>query len=158
LFTTTSSVWYLHAGADGSIYANMADRPVDLVRFALDGTHVTRLATFPLVPDLSTMAVLPDGRAVLTVRASSKVRLMAGQEGTDSTPLVNPTEATSAPVAVCGPREIALMTGPEPHESIAFAEPASGRLVRTIEPGKGPVDSIVCSPDGKTVYFAARGV
>ena len=40
-------------------------------------------------------------------------------------------------MAVCGPREIAFMIGPQPHETIAIAEPASGRLVRTIAPGKG---------------------
>ena len=32
--------------------------------------------------------------------------------------------------------------GPDPHETIGFVEPASGRLVRSIAPGKGPVDSI----------------
>lgn len=50
------------------------------------------------------------------------------------------------------------MLGPEPHDTIAFADPDSGRLVRTITPGKGPVDSLSCSPDGRVVYFAARGV
>jgi eukaryotic-like serine/threonine-protein kinase len=117
-----------------------------------------RLATFPQVPDLSTMAVLPDGRAVLPVRAFSELQLMAVQKGKDPAPLVNTTEETAAPVAACGSREVAFMMGPEPHESIAFAEPATGRVVRTIAPGKGPVDSISCSPDGKTVYFSARGV
>ncbi|HLK17635.1 MAG TPA: hypothetical protein VKT81_01730, partial [Bryobacteraceae bacterium] len=92
------------------------------------------------------------------VRASSKIRLMAVQKGRDAAPLVNTAEETAAPVAACGAREIAFMIGPAPHETIAFAEPASGRLVRTIAPDKGPVDSLSCSPDGKTVYFSARGI
>jgi hypothetical protein len=71
---------------------------------------------------------------------------------------VNTTEETAAPVAACGPSEVALMIGPEPHDTIAFADPASGRLVRTITPRKGPVDSVACSPDGRVVYFAAGGV
>jgi WD40-like Beta Propeller Repeat len=83
---------------------------------------------------------------------------MVVQRGKDPAPLVNSAEETDAPVAACGPREIAFMIGPEPHETIAIAEPASGRMVRTIAPGKGPVDSLACSPDGKTLYFAARGV
>jgi hypothetical protein len=136
----------------------MVDRPVDVVRFAPDGTGVERLASFPLAPDPITMTVLPDGRAVLPVRASSQIRLMVVQKGKDPAPLVNSAEETGAPVAACGPREIAFMIGPEPHETIAIAEPASGRMVRTIAPGKGPVDSLACSPDGKTLYFAARGV
>jgi eukaryotic-like serine/threonine-protein kinase len=158
LLTATGTVWFLEAGPGYSFYANMVDRPVDVVRFAPDGTRQERLATFPQTPDLTTMTVLPDGRAVLPIRASSRIRLMAVQKGKDPAPLVNTNEETDAPVTTCGSREIAFMIGPAPHETIAFAEPASGRMVRTIAPGKGPVDSISCSPDGKTVYFAARGI
>ncbi len=158
LLTVTSGLWFLDAGPAGSLYANMVDRPVDVVRFATDGTHIETLASFPQIPDLSTMTVLPDGRAVLPVRASSQVRLMAVQKGKDPAPLVNTTEETAAPVAACGSRAMAFVIGPEPHETIGLAEPASGRLVRTIAPAKGPVQSIACSPDGTTVYFSARGV
>lgn len=158
LLTVSSTVWYLDAGPGESFYASMVDRSVDVVRFPPDGTRPERLATFPQVPDASTMAVLPDGRAVLPVRASFRVRLMAVQKGKDPAPLVNTTEETAAPLAGCGPHEIAFMIGPGPHETIAIGEPASGRMVRTIAPGKGTVDSMSCSPDGKTIYFAARGV
>jgi len=158
LLTVSSPIWFLDAGPDDSLYASMVDRPVDVVRFAPDGTGVERLASFPQIPDLTTMTVLPDGRAVVPVRASSRVRLMAVQRGKDPTPLLATEEETAAPVAACGPRELALMVGAEPRETIGFAEPSTGRLVRTVSPGKGPVDSISCSPDGATVYFAARGV
>ncbi len=158
LLTVTGTVWFLEAGLGDTFYANMVDRPVDVVRFAPDGSRAERLATFPQVPDLTTMTVLPDGRAVLPVRASSRLRLMAVQKGKDPEPLVNTSEETAGPIAACGSREIAFMIGSEPHETIAFAEPASGRMVRSIAPGKGPVDSVACSPDGKTVYFAARGI
>jgi len=158
LLTLTGTVWNLDAGADGGLYLGLVDRPVDVVRFAPDGTRVERLASFPQIPDSSSMAVLPDGRAILPVRASAPVRLMVVQQGKDPVPLVNTTEETAAPVAACGSREVALMIGPPPHESIAFAEPASGRLVRTLEPRKGPVTSVSCSPDGHTVYFSADGV
>src|ERR1019366_663701 len=104
------------------------------------------------------LTVLPDGRAVFPVCASSQLRLMVVQKGKDPAPLVNTAEETAGPVATCGPREIAFMIGPEPHETIAIAEPASGRLVRTLAPGKGPVVSLACAPDGKTIFFAARGV
>ena len=83
---------------------------------------------------------------------------MVVQPGKDPAPLVNTTQETAAPVAACGPREVALMLGPEPHDTIAFADPDSGRLVRTIAPGRGPVDSLSCAPDGSMVYFAAHGV
>ena len=158
LLTVSSPIWFLDAGPDDSLYASMVDRPVDVVRFAPDGTGVERLASFPAIPDLTTMTVLPDGRAVVPVRASSRVRLMAVQRGKDPTPLLATEEETAAPVAACGPRELALMVGAEPRETIGFAEPLTDAWCVTVSPGKGPVDSISCSPDGATVYFAARGI
>ncbi len=159
LFTVTSTVWFLDAGPDGSIYASMLDRPSDLARFSVDGTRYETLASFPLVPeDADIMAILPDARAVLAVRASGQNRLMVVQKGKDPAPLVNTAEESMAPLATCGSTEVAFMIGPAPHETIAFTEPASGRVVRRIAPGKGSVDSMSCSPDGATLYFSARGV
>jgi len=159
LFTVTSTVWYLDAGPDGSVYVSMLDRPSDLARLSVDGTGYERLASFPLVPeDADIMTILPDGRAVVAVRASGQNRLMVVQKGKDPAPLVNTAEETMAPLATCGPGEVAFMIGPAPHGTIAFTEPASGRVVRRIASGKGPVDSISCSPDGGTLYFAARGL
>jgi serine/threonine protein kinase len=158
LFTVTSTVWDLDAGPGGSVYVSLLDRPSDLVRLAVDGSRIEKLASFSLVPeDADIMTILPDDRAVVVVRASGQNRLMVVQQGKDPALLVNTTEETTAPVATCGAGEVAFMIGPAPRESIAFTEPATGRVVRRIAPGKGPVDSISCSPDGGTVYFSARG-
>ena len=136
----------------------MVDRPADVVQFSADGTEVERLASFPQVPDPITMTVLPDGRAVLPVRAASQVRLMAVQKGKEPAPLINSADETAGPLTTCGPREVAFMIGHEPHETIAIGEAESGRIVRTIAPDKGPVDSLACSPDGLTLFFVARGI
>ncbi len=136
----------------------MLDRPSDLVQFAIDGSRFERLASFPLVPeDADIMTILPDGRVVIAIRASGQNRLMVVQKGKDPAPLVNTTEETMAPASACGASEVAFLIGPAPHETIAFTEPASGRLVRRVAPGKGAIDSIACSPDGSMVYFGARG-
>lgn len=159
LFTVTSTVWYLDAGPEGSVYASMLDRPSDLGTFPVDGTQFERLASFQLVPEnADIMTILPDGRAVVAVRASGQNRLMVVQKGKDPAVLVNTAEETMAPLATCGSREVAFMIGPAPYETIAFTEPASGRIVRRIAPGKGPVSSVSCSPDGGTLYFSARGM
>jgi hypothetical protein len=159
LFTVTSTVWYLDASPDGSVYTSMMDRPSDLMRFSLDGTRSERFASFPLVPeDADILTVLPDGRAVVAVRASGQNRLMVVQQGKDPAPLVNTAEETMAPLATCGSSEVVFMIGPAPHETIAYTEPATGRIVRRVSPGKGPIDSVSCSPDGATSYLSARGV
>ena len=97
LLTVSSAIWFLDAGPNGDIYASMVDRPVDVVQFPPDGSVVERLASFPQIPDLTTMAVLPDGRAVLPVRASSRIRLMAVQKGKDPAPLFATVEETAVP-------------------------------------------------------------
>jgi eukaryotic-like serine/threonine-protein kinase len=156
LFTVTSTVWFLDAGPDGCVYVSMMDRPSDLAQFSIDGTRFERLASFPLVPeDADIMTILPDGRIVIAIRASGQNRLMVVQKGKDPAPLVNTPEETMTPATACGSSEVAFMMGPAPHETIAFTETASGRLVRRISPGKGAIESIGCSPDGRTVYFAA---
>jgi hypothetical protein len=81
---------------------------------------------------------------------------MAVEKGKDPVPLINTTEETSAPIALAGPRAIAFMIGPNPHETIAVADVASGSITRRIAPAKGTIDSLASSPDGGTLYFAAR--
>jgi len=159
LFTATNSVWYLDADPNGNLYAAMVDRPTEIVRFSPDGSRFEKLATFPQGADSGTtgiMSMLSDGRAILPLRTSGQVRLLAVQKGKDPEPLINTAEETAAPLAACGSHEVAFMIGPQPHETIAFAEPSNGRVVRQVAPGKGPIDSLACSPDGKTLYFAAR--
>jgi len=58
---------------------------------------------------------------------------------------------------VIGPSEFAFAIGPAPHETIAVADVATGRILRRIRPGKGEVLSLASTPDGKTLYFAAAG-
>ncbi len=158
LFTVTSWIWFLDAGADGSIYAGLMDRPAELARFAVDGTGYEKLASFPLVSeDGNIIAVLPDGRVVIPIRPSGQDRLVLVEKGKDPAPLVNTTEETTAPLTACGPSEVAFMIGPAPRTSIAFTEPAAGRVLRKLPSGHGLVESISCSPDGNTTYFAAGG-
>jgi len=56
-----------------------------------------------------------------------------------------------------GPREIAFVIGPAPHQTIAMADTASGRITRRISLNKGDIVSLAASPDGKTLYAAAGG-
>ncbi len=158
LFTVTSWIWFLDAAFDGSIYAGLMDRPAELARFAVDGTGYEKLASFPLVSeDGNIIAVLSDGRVVIPIRPSGQDRLVLVEKGKDPAPLVNTTEETTAPLAACGPGEIAFMIGSAPRTSIAFTEPAAGRILRRLPSGHGRVESMSCSPDGSTIYFAAGG-
>jgi len=156
LFTVANMVWYLDSGPDGSVYLSLMDRSEEVVRQSLGGGQAEHIASFPTqVNDL--LAVLPDGRAVVTARTGGRARLMVAGKAKDLVPLISTPEETSGPMTVAGPREIAFVTGSAPHQTIAVADTASGRIVRRIPLNKGDILSLASSPEGKTLYAAAGG-
>jgi dipeptidyl aminopeptidase/acylaminoacyl peptidase len=157
LFTTTHEVWSLDTAPDGSVYSCVTDVPAELVSRPLDRDQPETWAQFPEVSDPDLLAVLPDGRVVLTVLYSDRPRLMVVERGKKPVAMVATTEETSTPVTVAGPREIAFLIGPIPRATIAFADVETGRITRRIAPGKGEIVSLAASPDGGTLYFGTGG-
>jgi eukaryotic-like serine/threonine-protein kinase len=157
LFTATNTVWYLDAAADRSIFVSLVDRPQELGRASPEGGATERAAASLLGAFPDQVLLLPDDRAVAPVGAAGHLRLMASRQGKDPLPLINTVEETSAPMAVAGPREIAFMIGPQPHQTIGLAETANGRITRRIAPEKGVITGLTASADGATLYFCAAG-
>jgi hypothetical protein len=156
LFTTTSNIRALDSGPDGSIYVNLQDRPLDVMQLSIHGGMPEKIAS--QIPGGSGLImVLPDGRFVVPARTSGHFRLMVFEKGREPVPLLNSAEENTSPMTVAGKSEIAFVIGPAPHQSIAVAEIASGRIIRKIAPGKSAIDSLTSSPDGQTLYFAAGG-
>jgi predicted Ser/Thr protein kinase len=156
LFTTTQRLHNLDGGPDGSVYASLIDRAPELVRLSLHGGVPERIASLIAITDGLDMSLpLPDGRTAVA-EDSGHLRLVAVENGKDPVPLINTTEDTSAPIALAGPLAIAFLVGPYPHETIAVADVASGSITSRIAPAKGTIDSLAASPDGGTLYFAAR--
>jgi hypothetical protein len=139
------------------VYVNLVDRPAELVRLSPHSDRDEKLASFPQLSTPDVIALLPDGRAVVPALAGGHARLMAAEIGKDAVPLIATGEETAAPLTSVGPREIAFVIGPAPRETIAVAETANGRITRRIAPGKGVINSLASSPDGKALYFVAGG-
>ena len=157
LFTVANPVWFLDSAPDRSVFLTLTDRPGELVRRSLAGGQSEQIASLPQVSN-EMIAVLPDGRAVVTVRTGGRTRLAVVDKGKDPVALTSTPEETSAPFTVAGPREIAFVIGPAPHQTIAVADTASGRITRRIPLNKGEIVSLASSPDGKILYSAAGGV
>jgi len=158
LLTVTNPVWFVDAAGDGSVFVNLVDRPQEVVRLSPGGGgSAEKIAAFPLGAAPDQVLLLPDGRSVAPASASGHVRLMAAEKGKDPLPLVNTPEETAAPMTLAGPREIAFVIGPAPHQTIALADTASGRVTRRIAPGKGVITGLSAPADGATLYFCAAG-
>jgi predicted Ser/Thr protein kinase len=158
LFTVTSDVWSMDSGPDGSLYLNLVEHPADLVRLSLTGEPPEKVASFQAVGRVAMIVVLRDGRTVIPSVSSGRGRLMAAEKDKDPVPLLNTVEETAAPMTVLGPQTIAFVIGPEPRQTIAVADTVTGRIAARIAPGKGTIDSMTASPDGRTLYFTAGGI
>ena len=157
LFTVTSDLWHLDAQPDGSVIVNLIDRPGDVVQFPPTGGQPVKLAHFPQATASQVVVALEDGRAVVGVNVSGRVRLMAAEAGKDPVQLVKTQEDTAGPMTAVAENRIAFAIGPEPRETIALADTLTGRIAGRISPGKGIVQSLAASGDGATLYFTAGG-
>jgi hypothetical protein len=156
LFTLTGYLESLAVGADGDIYLDQADRPMEIVRFAPEGGRVERIAAVQK-PVGDYFAALPDGRAVWAEYAAGHSRLMIGGAGKEPASFVSTTEEISGPMTAVGPDAVAFVVGGETHPAVAVAALSNGRIVRRIPFDKGRLEQMASSPDGKTLYCAASG-
>jgi Tol biopolymer transport system component len=157
LFTVTGDVWDLDVAASGAVDVNVADRPGEVVRFAPDGARIATLARFPRAIPSKMAVALPDGRDVVDARVSGRMRLMVMAQDKNPEPLLKTQEESAAPMTAVAGNRIAFAIGPEPRETIALADTATGRVSGRISPGKGVIQTLAASADGETLYFTAGG-
>jgi hypothetical protein len=103
------------------------------------------------------VVALPDGRDVVDTRVSGRMRLMVMEPGKTPEPLLKTQEESAAPMTAVAGNRIAFAVGPEPRETIAVADTATGRVSGRIAPGKGVIQTLAASADGETLYFTASG-
>ena len=156
LFTLTGYLESLAIGADGAIYLDQSDRPMEIVRFAPEGGRVEVVASVQK-PVGDYFAALPDGRAVWAEYAPRHSRLMIGAAGKEPISFVSTSEEVSGPFTAVGSEAVAFVIGGEPHPVIAVAALSNGRIVRRIPFAHGPLEQMASSPDGKELYAAAAG-
>jgi eukaryotic-like serine/threonine-protein kinase len=157
LFTVTGDVWDLDVTATGAVDVNVADRPGEVVRFAPGGAEITTLARFPRAILSKMVVALPDGRDVVNAWVSGRMRLMVMAQGKSPEPLLKTQEESAAPMTAVAGNRIAFAVGPEPRETIAVADTATGRILSRITPQQGVIQTMAASADGARLYFTASG-
>jgi len=156
LFALTGYLESLSIGADDGIYLDLAERPMEIVRFAPEGGRVERIATVQK-PVGDYFAALPDGRTVWAEYAEGHSRLMIGALGKEPNTFVSTTEDISGPMTAAGPDAVAFLIGTRRHPTIGVAALSNGRIVSRLPFDKGRIEQMASSPDGKTLYCAAAG-
>jgi len=156
MFTVTGYVQSLAVGADGAIYLDQSERPMEIIRFAPEGGHVERVATAQK-PVGDYFAALPDGRTVWAEYSAGHRRLMIGSAGKEPASLVSTNEEISGPMTAVGADAVAFVLDAGTHPTIGVAALTNGRIDRRIPFDKGHVEEMASSPDGKTVYVSAAG-
>ena len=153
LLTTTSVINRVSVAADGSIYLDQMNYPVELIRYhprtgGLERTPVPasfRYGAFPL----------PDGRVLGVQRSGGRSRVVAYTPDGDPTDFLDTRGNSSFPVARLGADRILLRVHDSAGSSLVAADIATGSVTARLRGFDYP--SFAGSPDGKTVFFADSG-
>jgi eukaryotic-like serine/threonine-protein kinase len=160
LMTVTHSPWFIDTGSDGSIFLDLWDRPIEVLRVSPEGGAAEKIGVLPPYPDLpgSQAVPLPDGRFLVNSRTGGRDRLLLMRLGHELVPFLETQEETSMPSSIVGQTHVAFMIGPKNGQTIAIASLADRRITKRLEGSRGSaIDSLVASPDGKTIYYTASG-
>jgi len=157
LFTVTSDVWHMDVAGNGSMLVNLIDRPGEVVRLTPTGAQMAMIGRFPQATASKMVVTLADGRDVVDVSVSGRMRLMVMERGKAPVPLLKAQDESAAPMTALTGNRIAFAIGPEPRETIAVADTQTGRIAGRISPGKGVIQTLAASSDGATLYFTAGG-
>ncbi len=158
LFPVTGKAWNLDSGADGSVYVSTLDNPAELLRFSASGGVAERMST--IAGNLLTSPVqLPDGGVLIPNQVLGRRRLLVAMGDGLLRPFLDLTEQATPPAALVGDGMVAFLSGRVGQPSmITLATVSDGRIVRRIEATRGVMpQSLVASPDGKTLYYVDGG-
>jgi len=157
LLLLTGAAYSLDVGPDGSIYLDQWHRASTLLRFSASGGHAEQFAEFPArVLNREDIAVLQDGRTVVSQHIGASTRLLALEPGKDPTPLIYTREPTGSPVAQDGPGHVVFLVGTPPE--IGVASVSNGQILRRIPFNHGEITALAATPDGGTIFCAAGGM
>lgn len=169
LLTLRTETHSMDVDADGRLYLDQPQRPLEVIRFGLPANgappaaaplDVERLAG-PLVwretATIDFPLELPDGSLVLTTKVAGLDRLVTAIPGQDPVPLLhNSNEETARPTALLGSDRLAFVVGSGSRRRLRIATLEEGH-VRLQPTALGvdceELDALAGAPDGKTLYF-----
>ena len=158
LFPVTGKPWGFDAGADGSLFVSTMDSPAELLRFPSAGGVPDQLVT--MAGNLMTSPVeLPDGGMLIPNQVLGRRRLLIATADGQVRPFLDSAEQATPPATLVGTNRVAFLSGAVGQPSmLTVATMPEGRIVRRLEATKGIApQSLVASPDGRTLYYVDSG-
>jgi len=158
LFPVTGKPWGLDSGMGGSLFVSTTDSPADLLRFSTAGGVPDPVATIAgnLVGSL---AQLPDGGLLIPNQVLGRRRLLIAAPDGQLKSFLDSAEQATPPATLVGESLVAFLSGSVGQPSvITLATLPEGRIVRRLEETRGIMpQSLVASPDGRTLYYVNAG-
>ncbi|MEO8432851.1 MAG: protein kinase [Acidobacteriota bacterium] len=158
LFPVTGKAWSLDAASDGSLFVSTMDNPAELLRFPAAGGVPDPLVT--ISGSLWTSPVqLADGGMLIPNQVLGRRRLLVSAPDGTLRSFVDLAEQATPPVAVVGDHLVAFLSGGVGQPPvITIATVPEGRIVRRLDASRGIApQSLVASPDGRTLYYVNAG-
>jgi len=158
LFPVTGKAWSLDAGSSGNLYVSTLDNPAELLRFSAMGGVPDPLVT--IAGNLLTSPVqLPDGGMLIPNQVLGRRRLLIAAPDGQLRPFLDLAEQATPPATLVGENLLAFLSGSVGQPPlITVATMPEGRIVRRLEATRGIApQSLVASPDGKTLYYVNAG-
>jgi serine/threonine protein kinase len=158
LFPVTGKPWGLDSGAGGSLFVSTMDSPAELLRFAPSGGVPDSIVT--MAGSLVTSpAQLPDGGLLIPNQVLGRRRLLIASPDGQLKAFLDSAEQATPPMTLVGESLVAFLSGSVGQPSvITIATVPEGRIVRRLEETRGIMpQSLVASPDGRTLYYVNAG-
>jgi hypothetical protein len=140
--------------SDGSVYAGLESRPIEVLHFDEAGANPQTISTDDTFQ--RGLAPLPDGRAMVVSRVGSGPRVVVIAPGKDPVKLVETGEDTRNPMTAVGRDRAALLIGSGDAPEIAVVAVNTGRILKRFKT-QGVPASLDASTDGTKLYVAAAG-
>jgi serine/threonine protein kinase len=158
LFPVTGKPSGLDSGAGGSLFVSTMDSPAELLRFSPMGGVPDQLVT--MAGNLVTSPVqLPDGGMLIPNQVLGRRRLLIAAPDGQLRPFLDSAEQATPPATLVGENLVAFLSGSVGQPPlITVATMPEGRIVSRLEETRGIApQSLVASPDGKTLYYVNAG-
>ena len=158
LFPVTGKPWGIDASTDGNLYVSTMDNPAELLRFSAMGGVPDHLVT--IAGNLLTSPVqLPDGGMLIPNQVLGRRRLLISAPDGQLRQFLDLGEQATPPATLVGDNQVAFLSGDVGQPPlITIATTPDGRIVRRLEETRGIApQSLVASPDGRTLYYVNAG-